>query len=104
MSYLNRPGMGMIVTMHMGIGTKENKGQSQPESQENPKLTMLQVTAKQSGTGNQKGCDNHRFLDTFRPKEGACQQGKKGEKNRESDAMNRAYERHEHARAIETFP
>ena len=83
--------MGMIVAMPMGNGTKENIGQSQPESQKNPRLTMLQVTAKQSGTGNQKGCGNHRFLDTFRPKEGACQQGKKGDKNRERDAMNRTY-------------
>ena len=69
MSYLNRPSMGMIVAMPMGIRAKKNEGQSQSESQENPKLTMLQVTAKQSGTGNQKGSGNHRFLETFRPKE-----------------------------------
>tara|TARA_B100000579_G_C22414414_1_gene657813 strand:- start:216 stop:494 length:279 start_codon:yes stop_codon:yes gene_type:complete len=88
MSYLNRPGIGMIVTMPMGIGTKENKGESQPKSQGNPKLTMLQVTAKQSGAGNQKGCGNHCFLETFSPKEGACQKWKKGEKNGKCDAMN----------------
>ena len=54
MGDLNRPGMEMIVAMSMGIRTKKKKDQAQPESKRHPESTMLQVTAKQSGTGNQK--------------------------------------------------
>lgn len=52
MGDLNRPGMGMIVTMSMGIRPKKKKDQSKPESKRHPESSMLQVTAKQSGTGN----------------------------------------------------
>ena len=49
-SDLDRTRMGM--TMSMGIGAKEQKGQSQAESKRHQKSTMLQVTAKQGGAGN----------------------------------------------------
>jgi hypothetical protein len=49
-SDLDRARMGM--TMSVGIGAKEQKGQSQAESKRHPKSTMLQVTAKQGGAGN----------------------------------------------------
>ena len=49
-SDLDRARMGMA--MSVDIGTKEKKGQSQPESKRHPKSSMLQVTAKQGGAGN----------------------------------------------------
>ena len=49
-SYFDRARMGMGMTV--GIGAKEQKGQSQPESKRHPKSSMLQVTAKQGGAGN----------------------------------------------------
>ena len=44
----DRPCMSMTV----GIGAKEQKGQSQAESKRHPKSSMLQVTSKQGGTRN----------------------------------------------------
>ena len=52
MGDIDGPGMGMIVAMSMGIRPKKKKGQSKPESKRHPESSMLQVTAKQSGTGN----------------------------------------------------
>ena len=52
MGDIDGPGMGMIVTMSMGIRPKKKKDQSKPESKRHPESSMLQVTAKQSGTGN----------------------------------------------------
>ena len=49
-SDLDRARMGMGMTV--GIGAKEQKGQSQPESKRHPKSSMLQVTSKQGGARN----------------------------------------------------